>query len=468
MNLVGAPKSVVSTYFVPGFRVTKLPATVNSAAQPGTALPDDIIGDVVQAEVTRVCSGASQFSFTLNNYIATTTSTSPTKGAGGATVLTPTSLSGGTQPGYPPWKYNDFSLISFGDRLRIDMQDWRDPSTERRLSNTATYDKTWVPMVSGPVTDMRFEFSSGSGARVTVSGEDDLSQLKDHYCTRKTFPEVPERQIVNEVLKLAHYPLTSVADPQVPWPSFADYGAKGIVESILDGQSYLDFLQKLADRLDCEIFLEFSDLTVATSALEFHFEVSRCRVTPDQSAGDVFVLNRDRNLIEFSPSIKVVDQPSNAEVKGRDRDRNNPIMVTGTANPKTDPTLLKDELHPDDSSSPPQALVSGPLVRAHFFPNRSDNCASNPNTPNMDQARATVLAQAQLRRKAREFFTIEGTTVGLPRLRPGNFVQIKGMRPPFDGFYYVTKTVHSYGADGMRTKFSARRPGMVLPPYQER
>jgi hypothetical protein len=41
------------------------------------------------------------------------------------------------------------------------------------------------------------------------------------------------------------------------------------------------------------------------------------------------------------------------------------------------------------------------------------------------------------------------------------------MRPPFDGFYYVTKTTHTYGADGMRTKFSARRPGMVLPPYQE-
>jgi hypothetical protein len=467
MNQIAAPQSVTSTYFVPGLRISTLPPTLGAGSQPGAVLPDNMLGDLIQAEVTRVCSGASQFSFTLNNYIASTIYSPNINSAGGASVMTPSSISGGARPGWPPYKYNDFSLIAFGVRLRIDMQDWRDPSTERKLSRPASLATSWVPMVSGPVTDMRFEFSSGSGARLTVSGEDDLSQLKDHVATRKEFPKVPERQIVREVLKLANYPLKSVADSQVPWPSFADDGGQGISESILDGQSYLEFLQKLADRLDAEIFIEFSDLKDATSSLEFHFEISRSRLPPESSKGDIFILHRDRNLIEFSPSIRVVDQPSKAQVKGRHRDRNNPTMVTGDADPSADPTLLMDELHPDDSVSPPQALTPGPLVRAHFFPNRTDNPSSDPNQTNLDPARAAVLAQAQLRRKAREFFTIEGTTIGLPRMRPGNFIQIKGMRPPFDGFYYVTKTVHSYGADGMRTKFSARRPGMVLPPYRE-
>ena len=459
MNQMAAPQSVTSTYFVPGLRISVLPANLTSASQPGTALPDTVLRDVIQAEVTRVCSGASQFSFTLNNYVASTIYSPDAISIGG----TPSSLSGGTRPAYPPYKYNDFSLIAFGTRLRLDMQDWRDPSTERRLSSPATWSSSWVPMVSGPVTDMRFEFSSGSGARLTVSGEDDLSQLKDHAKTRKEFSKVPELQIVSQILTLAGYPLTSLPPSQVPWPSFANDTAQGISESILDGQSYLEFLQKIADRLDAEIFIEFSDLTDSTSQLQFHFEISRCRVAPEASAGDIFVLHRDRNLIEFSPSIKVVDQPSNAQVKGRNRDRNNPTMVTGDA----DPTLLMDELHPDDSTSPPQALTTP--VRwcgSHFFPDRP-NPSSDPNKTNLDPARATVLAETQLRKKAREFFTIDGTTVGLPRLRPGNFIQIKGMRPPFDGYYYVTKTVHSYGADGMRTKFSARRPGMVLPPYQE-
>jgi hypothetical protein len=457
MDQNSAPQSVVGTYFVQGFRVTKLPPIVNDTSQPGTQLPDGIIGDVVQAEVTRVCTGASQYSFTLNNYIAAPL------GSVGATSNAPASLVGGNQPSWPPYKYNDFSLIAFGDRLRIDMQDYRDPSTERKLHNTAaTFENQWVPMVAGPVTDMKFEFSSGSGARLTVSGEDDLSELKDHLGTRKPLGPAPEMQLVQTVLGLAGYPLQPVA-PQVQLPGFATSGTPGVTETLGDSQSYLDFLQKIADRLDCEIFLEFSDLTIATSALQLHFEPARSRITPEQSAGDVFILNRDRNIIEFSPSIKVVDQPSTATVQGRNRDRNNPGQVTGNA----DPSKLIDELHAYAATGAPQALTSGPDVRAHFFLNRTDNPMKNANESNLDQARADTLAEAQFRRKAREFFTIDGTTIGLPRLRPGNFILITGMRPPFDGYYYVTKTVHTYGAEGMRTKFSARRPGMVMPPYQE-
>ena len=246
-------------------------------------------------------------------------------------------------------------------------------------------------------------------------------------------------------------------------PPFATGGAPGITETLGDSQSYLDFVQKIADRIDCEIFLEFSDLTVAASMLQLHFEPTRSRMTPDKSAGDVFVLNHDKNIIEFSPSIKVVDQPSTGVVQGRNRDRNNPGQITGNAHP----SKLIDELHAYAATGTPQALTSGPDVRGHFFPNRTDNPMKSANESNLDQARADTLAEAKFRRKAREFFTIDGTTIGLPRLRPGNFILITGMRPPFDGYYYVTKTVHTYGADGMRTKFSARRPGMVLPPYQE-
>jgi uncharacterized protein len=248
----------------------------------------------------------------------------------------------------------------------------------------------------------------------------------------------------------------------VQLPPFATSGTPGITETLGDSQSYLDFLQKIADRLDCEIFLEFSNLADVASAPQLHFEPSGSRITPEASAGDVFVLNRDRNIIEFTPSIKVVDQPTCSVVQGRNRDRNNPALITGKAHP----CKLKDELHAYAASGTPQALTSGPDVRSHFFQNRI-NPLKDANQSNLDQARADTLAEVQLRRKAREFFTIEGTTIGLPRLRPGNFILITGMRPPFDGYYYVTKTVHTYGAEGMRTKFSARRPGMVLPPYQE-
>jgi hypothetical protein len=467
MFQVGIPNRVVSTYFAPSVQISTLGA-LSSQKSNGSLLPDDVLGDIVHAEVTRVCSGASQYSITLNNWYTSTAVDRASQSTGGSNQPTSTELSSGSQPRWPRFKYNDFGIIAFGQRLRVDMRYWPDITAGTQLSKPASQALSWVPMVCGPVTDMRFTFSSGGGAQLTISGEDDLSTLKDRSSTRTEFPSMPERQIVREVLRLAKYPLSDVAPPQVAWPPFADDGGDGIVESILDGQSYLEFLQKLADRLDLEVFLEFTDLTDPNSALQLHVEPCRARVAPDRSAGDVFVLDREHNLTEFNPTIRVVDQPSSVYVKGRDRDRNNPRKVTGIADPSDQSkNILIDEMYPDDSDGPPQPLVSGPLVRARYFPNRSDNPLSQPNATNLDPQRAQVLAETLLRYKAREFFTIEGTTLGLPRLRPGNYVQITGMRPPFDGFFYVTKTVHSFGGDGLRTKFSARRPGMPLPPYGE-
>jgi hypothetical protein len=57
--------------------------------------------------------------------------------------------------------------------------------------------------------------------------------------------------------------------------------------------------------------------------------------------------------------------------------------------------------------------------------------------------------------------------MGLPRLRPGNHVEIRGMRPPFDGFYYVFKALYTFSTDGFLSKLDARRPGMPVPPYGE-
>lgn len=455
------PNRVVSTYFAPGVQISLLGA-LSPLPTDGAVLQDDVLGDIVHAEVTRVCSGACQYSVTFNNWFTTTAVDRASIGPAGSSTPGTSQLSHGNQPLWPRFKYNDFGLIAFGQRLRVDMRYWPNATLGAQLSTPAGQAQSWTPMVCGPVTDMRFEFTA-SGAQLTVSGEDDLSPLKDHYPTRKEFPKAPERQIAREVLRLAQYPLPDIAVPQVAWPPFTDDGGNGIVESIAQGQSYLDFLQKLADKFDFEIFLEFADLSDADSPLELHIEPSRARINPDLSAGEVFVLQRDLNLIEFSPSIRVVDQPSLATITGRSRDRNDPTKVTASAAP----AILADELYSDGTNGPPQPLIPGPQVRAFYFPNRTDNPFSDPNATNIDPQRAQVMAETMLRRKAREFFTIEGTTIGLPRLRPGNYVQITGMRPPFDGFFYVTKTVHSYGGDGLRTKFSARRPGMPLPPYGE-
>ena len=169
------------------------------------------------------------------------------------------------------------------------------------------------------------------------------------------------------------------------------------------------------------------------------------------------MLQRDLNLVEDWPLDPAsVDQASLATVTGAAAIETIPPKI-GERRPGTSST---------DTSCPPTISTGRrnvPVqVRAFYFPNRTDNPVTEPNATNIDPQRARVMAEAMLRHKAREFFTIEGTTIGLLRLRPGNYVQIMGMRPPFDGFFYVTKTwlpsTTGYGGDGMRTRFSARRP----------
>lgn len=443
-----------ATNFVPGVRIKKLQRELHAGREAGEDLAV-LAADVLSVEVTRVNSGAAQYSVTLNNWFDSL----PADRKDDLNTTSRRERVAGGRPLWPRYKYNAFEFFEFGDRVRIDMRYWPNPPDDADALVRAA--GAWVPMVSGPITDMRFGFSSGEGGRVTVSGEDDLSRLKDKTEGKTEFSKVSERTLVERVLSQAHYPLDRIADGGLPWPDFAEDDDHGLEETLQGGQSYLDFLLKLADRLDFEVFVEFDALAFGRDdavGLDFHFEPARSGRPPDPTPGGTFVLQRERHLIDFSPTIKVIDQYSEVIVRGRHRDRNQPERVEQLAG--TD--AVAGELHRDPEIDPP--LLSGPAIRERFFKNRP-NRADAPNQTNLDPGRGKQLATALLRKKAREFMVVEGTTLGLPRLRPGNHVEIRGFRPPFDGFYYVTMTVHSFGADGLRTKFTARRPGMPAPPY---
>jgi hypothetical protein len=443
------------TYFVPGARLVKLSKTLGAGAEVGEELPI-LAQDLLRVEVTRVHTGASQFSVTLNNWFdALPADRHDTKNT--VTALERLTGEKTPQPLWPRFKHNALEHLEFGDRIRIDLRYWPDPPSAADAATRAAH--VWVPMVSGPITDMRFSF--GQGAQVTVSGEDDLSQLKDKTQGKAEYKKLSEQSIVRRVLQKAGYPLDRIADPLVPWPAVTKDDARGLTESLQGGQSTLDFLQKLADRLDFEVFVEFDRAEVKPgegAGLSFHFEPARSLCKPTAHPDGTFVLRREQHLIDFTPTIKVIDQYSEMVVKGRHRDPNQPERVEQMA----DTAAVAPDMHRDPDLDPP--LLSGPAIRAKYFSNRP-NRAESPNQTNLDPERAKLLAEALIRKKAREFMTVEATTVGLPRLRPGMHVEVRDYRPPFDGFYYVTKAVYTYGADGFRTKISSRRPGMPEPPY---
>jgi phage protein D len=140
----------------------------------------------------------------------------------------------------------------------------------------------------------------------------------------------------------------------------------------------------------------------------------------------------------------------------------NPNPLPPFPGPAADPEPVADELHIDTARND-EPLTSGPEWRRRKF---GLNPHTEINQRSIDAERAQVMADALYRKRAREFLKIDTVTIGLPRLRAGKHVEYRGMRPPFDGFYYVEKSEHTYGDDGLRTHFTARRPGMPFRPTQ--
>jgi hypothetical protein len=448
----------------PSVRVSALGPTPMAGPEPGAPLPPDVLGDVLRVEVTQVNTGLSQYTIVLNNAFLTLPAERRTMNPGALAASGPVErLTPANTPFWPRFKYNDFVLLQFGQRLRIDMRFW---PGDRAIAPGAPSSQQWVPMISGPITDMRFSFATGQGAELTLSGEDDLSILKDKQNKRVPMDRQGEVSIVQQVLQQAQLNLT-FAEPAVEYPDFVTDDSQGIQEAVQSGQCWLDLVNKLAERLDFEVFAEFADSPPVPSppgadqlspppALEFHFEPYRARAPFDPVRRSVYRLDRERNMLEFNPTIKVGDQYSEAEVRGRHRDPQQAREVLGNATHD----ILDDELQVDPALDGP--LSTGPEVRSSFFPGRESKFVV-PNQTNIDEVRGSAYAEAAIRKKARELFSIDVLAVGDPRIRPGRHVEIRGMRPPFDGFYYITKVVHSFGTDGLRTRITASRPGMELP-----
>lgn len=471
MNAVAARPG--QTYFAPGVRVLKLGKTPKpgrddqgSGEEKAKELTE-LRQDILSVTVTRPCTGAAQYCIVLNNAFDSLPR-DRALGVGPREELDP----GTRQPVSPRFKYNDFRILDFGMRLRIDMRYFPDP--DPGLSTTDQQAQRFVPMVSGPISDMRFTFSDKEGARLEVCGEDDLCRLKNKNPKKADYWARPEKEIIDDVLRRAEFPLP-LAKPCKPWPKFTESSGKALAEAHFEGQSSLDYLKKFAERWDFEVFIEYVSLDDPDAGIEFHFEPSRsrCRPLPDGTLRGIYVVERGKNLIEFKPILKVVEQVTSVTFCGHDHQWQNPKMICKTI-PESpdplppppakgaDPDPLADELHIDPARDD-EPLVSGPEWRRRKF---GLNPEIQNNQRGIDDERAKVMADALYRQRAREFLKVECVTLGLPRLRAGRYVEFRGMRAPFDGFYYVEKSEHTYGDDGLRTYFTARRPGMPFRPKE--
>jgi phage protein D len=364
--------------------------------------------DLVSARVTHTHHGVAQVSLTLNNQRHDKDSL----------------------PLLPTWKYNRLDAIRFGLRVRVEFRYGKEK---------------WVPMIRARITDVGFSFPEGGGSQLTLQGEDLLSLLKTKPDKDKRYRNKHEIEIVRNVL--------SRSNCKLPLAPARRENFQETLRTITHRktQTYLQFIESIAERMDYEVFVDFDDRTDRDSEPRFHYEPSR-----SLALKGTVDLTWNKDLVSFRPKFKVWDVYTEAKISGRHSRRRQRI----------DEEVSQREIVRDLHRAPGGPMpINAIEARNRFFKgeNRPERNTLPCEATNLDRARARLKAIAGLRKSARNFLTAEAATIGFTPLRPGIHVNIKNLYAPFDGIYYVTKAVHTIDANGYKTLCSLRRPGMLDP-----
>ncbi len=369
----------------------------------GVGLPRDVLRDVTQLTYKDNIDEIDNFEITINNWDPNT---------------------------------NDFKYI--GSETSASLQGSSDESQLQRLfepcdkevSIKLGYVNHMVLMMRATFTTMEPSFSASGASVLTVRGLNVLHQLRrKQYST--SWENKTDSQIVQNIASLNdretrqnRFPLPIVVDSNVQ----AD---EPELEYVAQRNQYdIDFILRRARERAYVVFVRDTD-----DGRELYFG-------PSQS-GDMaslrditFELAWGQSLIDFKPTLTTANQVRSVTVNGWNRRTRRPISETITLDDRR--LNRNQDLYEILQRCDPREEV---VVDEPVFTTR--------------QARERAIAILMERQK--EMVKASGTTVGLPDLRAGQKVQIKGVGARFNGTYFITETIHTLNDKGYITKFKARR-----------
>jgi phage protein D len=157
----------------------------------------------------------------------------------------------------------------------------------------------------------------------------------------------------------------------------------------------------------------------------------------------VAALEWGKTLISFTPALSAAGQISEVVVRAADPEAEGDERQIELTRTWTDIGLDPSAIGPAGSADL-QTAVRG--VKEVIKP---DNVTTRKD--------AEKAADMHLQKLATELVKGSGSSVGLPELRAGQVVTMKGLGARFNGDYRLTKTTHSLGNSGYTTTFDARK-----------
>lgn len=293
------------------------------------------------------------------------------------------------------WRYVDLEYFRLGGEVKIYMG----------MDNL-------VLMIVGEITSLRPSFS-GNLSTIEIRGYDRLHRLR-FGTKRRTFVDVKDSDIVSTIAS--------------DWGLSAKAEDTGVVHSHIyqNNQSDLEFILQRAKRIRYEVFVDDKTL---------HFRL------PKEGDPASLTLEYRVDIEEFSVDLSVRYEGDEVVVQGWDVMKKKQISATSKAGNEMPAMNAKD---------------TGANMTKSAFGNFSSYIVDDPPVDGFD---AEKLAVAKYNTHMVESATGDGNCAGIPELRAGNTIEIKGI-DRFSGTYYVTSTSHTIDRNGYNTSFKVRRVGI--------
>lgn len=286
------------------------------------------------------------------------------------------------------------------------------------------------PIINGLITTVDVEYAESGSSRLTVRGLNVLDKLRRKQYSWSWPDDGSNNGIRDSDIAKALAPKANDQtgkpglDIKVVTDSQAAASEPVNPNVFMYNQYPIVFLMGRARRLGYSLFIGQD----ASGAEYLYFG-------PSQDLRQItYVLEWGKSLASFHPTFATARQLQSVTVRGWDRKTKKPIEGKATL---------------DDVKN-----INADLRAVARAANREDVVIEEAmHTPDQAKARAIKI----LEQRQRELVDASGMTVGLPDLRCGSVLVIRGTGQPFDGQYFVKETTHTINEQGYRTTFRAHR-----------
>jgi len=358
-----------------------------------------VMNDIMSVTYTDSLTNVDSFEMTVNNWDA------------GAPTFDEKAFKYSNSNTFNPWK-----------DVEVQMGYYRNGKSELRT------------MLIGEITTLTPNFPQSGAPTITVRGLNLFHRFRTKQETEPFFNEQDSKiakkivdSIATELRKKSPQLKLTLDDKEIKTNLKHE---DPIPYLLMDNQFPIRFLMERARDLGYDLSMEESSKEPNREVI-FHFRPGK---DVDRKT---YILEWGKSLISFQPTFQVANQVAELTVRGWNPQTKQPIVATvkrsdikGIVTPSelvvTEPDLAKKQ----------EIVIDRPI---------------------QNKAEAKQLATNRLKTIGESLVEAKGKTIGVPDLRAGSKVEIKGFGDRFSGTYLVTASTHSIGDGGYTTEFTGKK-----------